>query len=248
MGSSAIWVSWSFHACQFDSDPIDHSWDIEVFRPTSGWRRRRQWRQRWKISIERGYSLALLGIIEILYHPSIPGSEVEKVWGGGGGGGGSSPFQPLPAPPIKLPCTGFNSDWAEGRMWLKRDQDNSVMFCEWCRCFNKNEHRNQLSKGAVQWSWRVSKNMNSQGRTKMQRQHNTPVLGHNAFRWSSPYRPWNKTRLSRWNTFSTLHFTSWKLSAHFVISLLCCSFKGWMVCKLGRGVTVPSKWEGLSIS
>ena len=41
----------------------------------------------------------------------------------------------------------FNSDWVEGRMWLKHDQDNSVIFCVWCCRFDKNEHRNQFVKG-----------------------------------------------------------------------------------------------------
>ena len=70
-----------------------------------------------------------------------------------------------------------------------------------------------LSKGAVQWSWRVSRNTKSRGSTKTQRQHNVPVLGHTALWWNSPYRPWNEARLSRWNTFSTLGFTLLKLSA-----------------------------------
>jgi len=41
----------------------------------------------------------------------------------------------------------FNNDWAEGRVWLQHDKDNNVMFCEWCRHFDKNEHRNQFVKG-----------------------------------------------------------------------------------------------------
>ena len=31
-------------------------------------------------------------------------------------------------------------------MWLKHDQDNSVIFYEWCHCFDKNEQRNQFVK------------------------------------------------------------------------------------------------------
>ena len=34
------------------------------------------------------------------------------------------------APPSKR--RRFNSNWTEGCTWLKHDQDNSVMFCEWC--------------------------------------------------------------------------------------------------------------------
>ena len=49
------------------------------------------------------------------------------------------------APPSKR--RRFNSNWTEGRMWLKHDQDNILMFCEWCRRFNRNEHRNQFVKG-----------------------------------------------------------------------------------------------------
>ena len=52
------------------------------------------------------------------------------------------------APPSKR--RRFNSNSTEGRTWLKHDQDNSVMFCEWCRRFDRNEHRKHLSKGAVQ--------------------------------------------------------------------------------------------------
>ena len=37
--------------------------------------------------------------------------------------------------------------WAEGRKWLKHDNENGVMFCEWCCCFDRNEHRNQFVKG-----------------------------------------------------------------------------------------------------
>ena len=35
----------------------------------------------------------------------------------------------------------FNSEWAEGREWLQHDKENGVMFCEWCRCFDRNEQR-----------------------------------------------------------------------------------------------------------
>ena len=35
-----------------------------------------------------------------------------------------------------------------------------------------------------------------------------------------------QNEVKQMNPFSTLHFTSWKLSTQFVISLLCCSFKG----------------------
>ena len=49
------------------------------------------------------------------------------------------------APPSKR--GSFNSSWTEGCTWLKHDQDNSVMFCEWCRRFDRNEHRNQFGNG-----------------------------------------------------------------------------------------------------
>jgi hypothetical protein len=51
------------------------------------------------------------------------------------------------APPTKR--RRFNSDWAKGRIWLKHDAESNVMFCEWCRCFDKNEHRNQFVKGCA---------------------------------------------------------------------------------------------------
>lgn len=51
----------------------------------------------------------------------------------------------LTAPPSKRRC--FNSNWMEGHTWLKHNQDNSMMFCEWCRRFDRNEHRKQFVKG-----------------------------------------------------------------------------------------------------
>ena len=130
------------------------------------------------------------------------------------------------APPSKR--RHFNSNWTEGHTWLKHDQDNSVMFCEWCRRFDRNEHRNQFVKGC---SSMKLESVKKHEESSQHRQHNVPVLGHTALWWNSPYRPWNETRLSRWNAFSTLGFTLLKLTAHFVISLLCCNSKGWMVCK-----------------
>ena len=40
----------------------------------------------------------------------------------------------------------FNSEWSEGRVWLNHNRDNDVMFCEWCRRFDRDEHRNQFVK------------------------------------------------------------------------------------------------------
>ena len=40
------------------------------------------------------------------------------------------------APPSKK--RRFNSEWSEGRVWIKHDCDNDVMFYEWCRRFNRN--------------------------------------------------------------------------------------------------------------
>ena len=40
------------------------------------------------------------------------------------------------APPSKN--RRLNSERSEGRMWLKHNRDNDVMFCEWCHCFNRN--------------------------------------------------------------------------------------------------------------
>ena len=51
------------------------------------------------------------------------------------------------APPSKR--RRFNSEGAEGREWLKHDNKNGVMFCEWCHCFDRNEHRNQFVKGCA---------------------------------------------------------------------------------------------------
>ena len=48
------------------------------------------------------------------------------------------------APSSKGRC--FNSEWAEGCEWLN---ENSIMFCEWCRCFDRSEHRNQFVKGCT---------------------------------------------------------------------------------------------------
>ena len=30
-------------------------------------------------------------------------------------------------------------DWTEGREWLTHNTDADVMFCEWCRCFDRNQ-------------------------------------------------------------------------------------------------------------
>ena len=43
----------------------------------------------------------------------------------------------------------FNDAWSEGRMWLKYDGDSDAMYCEWCRRFDRNEHRNQFVKGCT---------------------------------------------------------------------------------------------------
>ena len=43
----------------------------------------------------------------------------------------------------------FNSEWAEGCANGKHDNENGAMFCEWCRCFNRNEHKNQFVKGCA---------------------------------------------------------------------------------------------------
>ena len=41
----------------------------------------------------------------------------------------------------------FNMDsGTEGREWLTHDTDADVMFCEWCRRFDRNDHRNQFVK------------------------------------------------------------------------------------------------------
>lgn len=36
--------------------------------------------------------------------------------------------------------------WVEWRAWLKCDQHSGVVFCEWCSCFERNEHRNRFVK------------------------------------------------------------------------------------------------------
>ena len=48
------------------------------------------------------------------------------------------------APPSKR--RRFNMDWTEGREWLTHNTDADVMFCEWCRRFDRNDHRNQFVK------------------------------------------------------------------------------------------------------
>ena len=50
-------------------------------------------------------------------------------------------------PPLKRRC--FSSKWSEGHVWLKHDRDNDVMFCKWCRRFNRNEYRNHFVKGCA---------------------------------------------------------------------------------------------------
>ena len=50
-------------------------------------------------------------------------------------------------------------------MLLKHDQDNSVIFYEWCHRFDKNEHRNQFVKGGI------SMKMECQKKHEQSRQH-----------------------------------------------------------------------------
>ena len=96
-----------------------------------------------------------------------------------------------------------------------------------------------LSKGAVQWSWGVSRNTKSRGST-MRQCLATPCSD------VTHYRPWNEVRLSRWNAFSTLRFTLLKLSAYFVISLLCCSSKCWIVNHMDQD-SEPSQSQKLTV-
>ena len=56
------------------------------------------------------------------------------------------------APPLKR--RRFNSEWVEGCEWPKHDNENGVIFCEWCRGFDRNEHRNWFVKGcALMQAW-----------------------------------------------------------------------------------------------
>ena len=41
----------------------------------------------------------------------------------------------------------YNSKWAEGRDWLEFSKDEGLMFCSWCRKYDRNEHRNQFVRG-----------------------------------------------------------------------------------------------------
>ncbi len=41
------------------------------------------------------------------------------------------------------------TNWAEESAWLKHNQADVVMFCEWCHRFDRNEHCNQFAKGCV---------------------------------------------------------------------------------------------------
>lgn len=68
----------------------------------------------------------------------------------------------------------FNSEWAEGREWLQHDTENGVMFCEWCRCFDRNEHRNQFVKGCG------SMKLESVKKHELSRQHKDAEAAHRA--------------------------------------------------------------------
>ena len=59
----------------------------------------------------------------------------------------------LAAPPSKR--RRCNSEWAEGREWLKHDNENGVIFCERCHCFDTSKHRNQFVKGCASISLRA---------------------------------------------------------------------------------------------
>ena len=83
----------------------------------------------------------------------------------------SSSEQPTVLP---LKRRRFNSEWAEGREWLQHDKENGVMFCEWCRCFDRNEHRNQFVKGCV------SMKLESVKKHELSRQHKDAQAAHRA--------------------------------------------------------------------
>ena len=76
-------------------------------------------------------------------------------------------------PPSKR--SRFNSEWAEGREWLKYDNENGIMFCECCRCFDRNEYRNQFVKGCA--SMKLENITNSRGSTRILRLHIVLTLG-----------------------------------------------------------------------
>ena len=76
------------------------------------------------------------------------------------------------APPLKR--RHFNSEWAEGCKWLKHDNENGVMFCECCRYFDRNEHRNQFVKGCA------SMKLESIKKHKLSRQHKDSEAAHHA--------------------------------------------------------------------
>ena len=60
-------------------------------------------------------------------------------------------------------------------MWLKHDEDNSLMVCGWCHQFDKNEHRNQFVKGFV------SIKLESIKKHKQSRQHQDSLAAQQAF-------------------------------------------------------------------
>ena len=53
-------------------------------------------------------------------------------------------------------------------------QRNGIMFCEWCCCFGRNEHRNQFVKGCV------SMKLESIKKHELSRQHKDSEAAHRA--------------------------------------------------------------------
>ena len=41
----------------------------------------------------------------------------------------------------------YNAKWGEGCEWLEYSDGEGVMFCAWCRLYDKNDHRNQFVHG-----------------------------------------------------------------------------------------------------
>ena len=41
----------------------------------------------------------------------------------------------------------YNTGWAEDRPWLRYDCEQKVMYCVWCRNYDRNTERNEFVKG-----------------------------------------------------------------------------------------------------
>ena len=79
------------------------------------------------------------------------------------------------APVTKKRC--YNTGWAKTRPWLEYDPGLKLMFCSWCRSYEKNRDRNQFAKGCSSVKLESIKKMSLLNSIKTQNQPIKHTLG-----------------------------------------------------------------------